>query len=56
MLEHVKGTLVQFLKMTPVTDSKNEELLKIIFSMMAFSKQEQVDLANARLVLKGSNK
>lgn len=56
LLDHVKGTLIQYLKLTPLTDKANEELLKIIFSMMKVTSAESNELLNARMVLKGSNK
>ena len=40
MIQHIKGTLIQFLKNTPVTDRNNEGLLTVIFSMMEFQKEE----------------
>jgi hypothetical protein len=45
--------LIQFLKSTPLTEKQNEELLKIIYSMMEFSAAEIQELASARMVLKG---
>jgi hypothetical protein len=39
-IQHIKGTLIQFLKSTPLTEKQNEELLKIIYSMMEFSPAE----------------
>lgn len=56
MIAHIKGTLIQFLKMTPFTEKTNEELLKIIYSMMMFTPAEVTDLTASRMVLKGSNK
>ena len=50
-MEHIKGTLIQFLKQTPLTESKNEELLRILFSMMMFSAAEQHELTQARMSL-----
>lgn len=47
-LQHVKGTLIMYLKKTPVVDLNNEILLKIIFSMMHFTKQEIEDLKEVR--------
>jgi len=40
VIDHIKGTLIQFLKNTPLTEKNNEELLAIVFSMMEFSKEE----------------
>ena len=54
-IAHIKGTLIQFLKLTPLTENKNEELLKIIYSMMDFTPPEINDLQSSRMVLKGSN-
>ena len=36
-IQHVKGTLIMFLKKTPIIDVSNEMLLKIIFSMLLFT-------------------
>ena len=47
-LQHVKGTLIMYLKKTPVIDLNNEILLKIIFSMMNFTKREIEDLKAVR--------
>ena len=44
-IEHIKATLLIFLQRVPPTDPKNEELLNIISSMMAFSKSEVAELA-----------
>jgi hypothetical protein len=44
VLQHVKGTLIMYLKKTPVTDLHNEMLLKIIFSIMKFTEREIIDL------------
>ena len=55
-ISHIKGTLIQFLKTTPFTEKQNEELLKIVFSMMEFSPTEITELQNARMLLKGNNK
>jgi hypothetical protein len=44
MIAHIKGTLIQFLKNLPLTDPKNEELLKIIYSMMEFTPNEISEL------------
>ena len=48
MLNHVKGTLILFLKKTPLVDLSNEMLLKIIYSMMAFTDQEIAELKETR--------
>lgn len=40
--------------MTPFTDKQNEELLRIVFSMLLFTQAETTELMNARAVLKGS--
>ena len=55
-IAHIRGTLFQFLKTTPITDRQNEELLKIVFSMMEFSAAEVTELQNTRMLLKGTNK
>lgn len=39
-IQHIKGTLVQYLKQVPLTENGNEELLKIIYSMMEFAPHE----------------
>lgn len=39
-LQHVKGTLIMYLRKTPIIDLSNEMLLKIIYSMMNFEKLE----------------
>ena len=36
-MEHIKATLQMYLAKVSQTDSKNEELLPIIYSMMSFS-------------------
>ena len=54
-IAHIKGTLIQFLKLTPLTENKNEELLKIIYSMMDFTPPEINELQASRMVLKGSS-
>lgn len=36
----------------PLSDIKNEEMLRIVFSMMDFTRQEIEDLKAARLALK----
>ena len=48
ILQHVKGTLIMYLKKTPVVDLGNEMLLKIIFSMMHFTERDIADLKEAR--------
>ena len=45
-IAHIKGTLIQFLKNIPLTDPKNEEVLKILHSMMGFTTTEINDLYN----------
>lgn len=55
LIEHIKGTLIQYLKNVPLTDAANEALLKIIFSMMSFTDADVVELNLSRMVLKGSN-
>ena len=47
-LQHVKGTLSTYLKKTPIVDLSNEMLLKIIFSMMEFTKADISDIQAAR--------
>lgn len=37
LLNHVKGTLITYLKKTPIIEVSNEMLLKIIYSMMNFT-------------------
>ena len=44
LLNHVKGTLITYLKKTPIIELSNEMLLKIIYSMMNFTKGEIEDL------------
>lgn len=56
MISHIKGTLIQFLKNIPLTDSKNEELLKIIYSMMEFTPTEMTELYNNRVAVKVNSK
>ena len=56
MIAHIKGTLIQFLKNLPLTEAKNEELLKIIFSMMEFTQTEIQDLYNNRVNIKVNSK
>jgi hypothetical protein len=56
MIAHIKGTLIQFLKNLPLTDPKNEELLKIIYSMMEFNANEINDLYSQRLNVKVNSK
>lgn len=56
MIAHIKGTLIQFLKNLPLTEAKNEELLKIIFSMMEFTPTEIQDLYNNRVNVKVNSK
>ena len=40
-----------FLKKTPIIDTSNEVLLKIIFSMLMFTQAEIQELNDARLLL-----
>lgn len=47
-LEHVKGTLTMYLKKVPIIDVNNEMLLKILYSMMNFSKDEIQRLQETR--------
>lgn len=56
MIAHIKGTLIQFLKNLPLTDAKNEELLKIIYSMMEFTPNEITELYNQRVNVKVNSK
>jgi hypothetical protein len=51
-IAHIKGNLTVFLKHTPLTDTKNEEMLRIVFSMMEFTKQEIEELKTTRSALK----
>ena len=44
----MKGTLITYLKKTPIVDLQNEILLKIIYSMMEFTKAEISDIQQAR--------
>ena len=37
-IAHIRGNLSQFLRNTPFTDPKNEEMLRIVYSMMDFTK------------------
>eukprot|EP00347_Sterkiella_histriomuscorum_P022561 403338020 len=48
ILNHVKGTLIQYLKNCPLTDKNNEILLDVVLSVLEFTKEEQVDLADNR--------
>jgi hypothetical protein len=56
VISHIKGTLIQFLKNIPLTEAKNEELLKIIYSMMEFSTNEINELYNMRVTVKVNSK
>ena len=56
VIAHIKGTLIQFLKNLPLTDLKNEELLKIIYSMMEFTTDEINELYNQRVNVKVNSK
>ena len=56
MIAHIKGTLIQFLKNLPLTDPKNEELLKIIYSMMEFTPNEISELYSQRANAKVNSK
>ena len=47
-IQHVKGTLMMFLKKTPIIDTGNEMLLKIIYSMLMFTQAEIQELNDAR--------
>ena len=45
LILHVKGALIQFLKKQPIIDYEGSELLlKIVYSMMEFTKEEIEDL------------
>ena len=45
----MKGALIQFLKKQPIIDYEGSELLlKIVYSMMEFTKEEIEDLKQAR--------
>lgn len=46
--EHIKSTLVMFLKKTPTVDKANEQLLNIVFSMLNLTKQEIEEVEQAR--------
>ena len=48
VIDHIKGTLIQFLKNCPLTDKNNEQLLAIVFSMMEFSKNEIQEIQSSR--------
>jgi len=54
MLKHVKGTLGQFLRNCPTTERNNEDLLKIIFSIMEYTQQEITEIQDYRQNRKGS--
>ena len=56
VIAHIKGTLIQFLKNLPLTEQKNEELLKIIYSMMEFTPEEINELYNQRVNVKVNSK
>ena len=56
VIAHIKGTLIQFLKNLPLTEQKNEELLKIIYSMMEFTPDEINELYNQRVNVKVNSK
>ena len=40
LLEHVKSTLLMYLKKCPLIDEANESLLGILYSMMKVSKED----------------
>jgi hypothetical protein len=40
MIAYLKDALIQFLKNLPLTEPKNEELLKIIYGMTEFNPNE----------------
>ena len=49
LILHVKGALIQFLKKQPIIDYEGSELLlKIVYSMMEFTKEEIEDLKQSR--------
>ena len=48
VIGHIKGTLIQFLKNTPLTEKNNEELLAIVFKMMEFTKEEIAEIQKYR--------
>ena len=56
VIAHIKGTLIQFLKNLPLTEQKNQELLKIIYSMTEFTPDEINELYNQRVNVKVNSK
>ena len=48
VLEHVKSNLRVFLLKTPVINLNNEIVLKVIYSLLNFSKADQEDIEKAR--------
>ena len=56
IIAYYKGKLIQFLKNLPLTDPKNEELLKIIYSMMEFTPNEISELYSQRANAKVNSK
>jgi hypothetical protein len=39
-LEHIKANLIQYLRRNPIIDFNNEVILKVVYSMMNFTKAE----------------
>jgi hypothetical protein len=48
LINHIKGTLLLFLKNCPVTDRNNEDLLSIVFKMMEFTRDEITEVQDFR--------
>ena len=48
ILEHVKSTLALYLRKVPLTDSSNDMMLNIIFSMLKFTPDEIAEVELAR--------
>ena len=49
--EHIKSSLVMYLKKTPVIDKASEQLLTVVFSMLGLSKEEIEEIGQARSLL-----
>ena len=48
MIEHIKSTLLMYLKKQPIIDEANESILSILFSMMKVTKNDKEDVVRAR--------
>ena len=49
--QHIKSSLVMFLKKTPSFDKASEQLLAVVFSMLALSKEEIQEIELSRSLL-----